>query len=240
MTYALVTGGSRGIGRAICCRLAESGYNILINYNKDKEAAEITKNLVEAKGVSAEEIRFNVSNRLESNSVISHWISDHPNDQISVLINNAGIRKDKLMMWMEDSEWDEVINIGLGGFYNVTKAILPSMIMNKWGRIINIVSLSGINGLPGQTNYSASKAAIIGATKALAKEVGRRRITVNAVAPGFIKTDMTDGINEKEYKSIIPLNRFGMPEEVAFLVDFLASENSSYITGEVIVISGGV
>ena len=240
MKYALVTGGSRGIGRAICCKLSKSGYNILINYTQNHEAAAETKKLIEARGASAEIIQFNVSNRSESQSSISNWIENHPDDQISVLVNNAGIRMDNLMIWMKDNEWDDVLDISLGGFYNVTKAILPSMVFEKWGRIINIVSLSGIKGLPGQTNYSASKAAIIGATKALAQEVGRRKITVNAVAPGFIKTDMTEEINEKEYKSIIPLKRFGTAEEVASLVDFLASENASYITGEVVTISGGL
>jgi 3-oxoacyl-[acyl-carrier protein] reductase len=240
MKYALVTGGSRGIGRAVCKKLAESSYGILINFNSNVQAASETKELVEKAGSSAELLKFDVSNREECQSMLTAWIKDHPDDEICVLVNNAGIRKDNLMIWMNDPEWDHVIGTSLGGFYNVTKAVLPSMISNKWGRIINIVSLSGIKGLPGQTNYSAAKAAVIGATKALSQEVGRRKITVNAVAPGFIKTDMTEEINEKEYKSMIPLKRFGEPEEVASLVNFLASENASYITGEVITISGGL
>jgi 3-oxoacyl-[acyl-carrier protein] reductase len=240
MKYALVTGGSRGIGRAICKKLAESSYGIIINYNENLEAASETKEIVEKAGSYAELLKFDVSNREECQKAISTWIDNHPEHEICVLVNNAGIRKDNLMIWMNDIEWDNVVDISLGGFYNVTKSILPSMISLKWGRIINIVSLSGIKGLPGQTNYSAAKAAVIGATKALSQEVGRRKITVNAVAPGFIKTDMTEAINEKEYKSMIPLKRFGEPEEVASLVDFLASENASYITGEVITISGGL
>ncbi len=240
MKYALVTGGSRGIGRAICKKLAESSFGIIINYNSNEQAAAETKEIVENAGSSAELLKFDVSNREESQTALENWIKNHPDDEICVLVNNAGIRKDNLMIWLKDPEWDSVIDTSLGGFYNVTKAVLPSMISNKWGRIINIVSVSGIKGLPGQTNYSAAKAAVIGATKALSQEVGRRKITVNAVAPGFIKTDMTEEINEKDYKSLIPLNRFGEPEEVASLVDFLASENASYITGEVITISGGL
>ncbi|MBW3545364.1 MAG: SDR family oxidoreductase, partial [Bacteroidetes bacterium] len=159
---------------------------------------------------------------------------------IEVLVNNSGIRKDNLMIWMQDEEWDEVMDISLGGFYNVTKQVLPELIKSKNGRIINMVSLSGLKGLPGQTNYSAAKAGIIGATKALAQELGRRGITVNAVAPGFIKTEMTEGIDEKEYKAHIPLRRFGTSEEVAELVGFLASTAAAYITGEVISINGGL
>ncbi|NJN25611.1 MAG: 3-oxoacyl-ACP reductase FabG [Cyclobacteriaceae bacterium] len=240
MKYALVTGGSRGIGRAVCCKLAAHGYGILINYTKNQEAAEETRKLVEETGAVAGLLCFDVANRETCQASITNWIEEHPNDQIAVLVNNAGVRMDNLMMWMKDSEWDEVLNISVGGFYNVTKAVLPGMISAKWGRIINMVSLSGIKGLPGQTNYSAAKAAVIGATKALAQEVGRRGITVNAVAPGFIKTDMTEGIDEKEFKSIIPVKRFGTPEEVAALVNFLASAESSYITGEVVTISGGL
>ncbi len=240
MRFALVTGGSRGIGRAACIQLAELGYNILINFHQNEAAAMETKQLVEAKGVFAEILKFDVSDRQECREIVNAWLQKHPNDLIAVLINNAGIRKDNLLIWMEDEDWDEVINISLGGFYNVTKVVLPAMISSKWGRIINIVSLSGIKGLAGQTNYSASKAAVIGATKALAKEVGRRKITVNAIAPGFIKTEMTENIDEKELKQNIPLRRFGEPEEVAALVGFLASEHSAYITGEVIEISGGL
>jgi 3-oxoacyl-[acyl-carrier protein] reductase len=240
MKYALVTGGSRGIGRAVSLKLADQGFNILINYLSNENAASETKHLVEQKGVKAELLKFDVSNREEVREVLTGWYVANTDHTIDVLVNNSGIRKDNLMIWMQDQEWDSVINISLGGFYNVTKQVLPEIIKGKSGRIINIVSLSGLKGLPGQTNYSAAKAAVIGATKALAQEVGRRNITVNAVAPGFIKTEMTEGIDEKEYKANIPLRRFGTAEEVAELVGFLASPAASYITGEVISINGGL
>lgn len=240
MKYALVTGGSRGIGRAICFKLAERGFNILVNYVSNEEAARETLKLIEEKGVTAELWKCDVSNREQVRSTLADWYQNHPSDTIDVLVNNSGIRKDNLMVWMQDEEWDSVINTSLGGFYNVTKAVIPEMIKGKEGRIINIVSLSGLKGLPGQTNYSAAKAAVIGATKALAQEVGRRGITVNAVAPGFIRTEMTEGIDEKQFKATIPLRRFGTAEEVANLVGFLASSESSYISGEVISINGGM
>ena len=240
MKYALVTGGSRGIGRAICIQLARQGYHILINYTSQEQAALETKTLVEQQDVSAELLRFNVADRKEVRNVLSTWQQAHQDHVIEVLVNNAGIKKDNLLIWMNDQEWDDVLDISLGGFYNVTRQIIPEMIKLKAGRIINVVSLSGLKGLPGQTNYAAAKAAVIGATKALAQEVARRNITVNAVAPGFIRTDMTDDIDEKEYKSLIPMRRFGTVEEVSQVVGFLASPASSYITGEVISINGGI
>lgn len=240
MKYALVTGGSRGIGKAVCLKLAEQGYNVLINYLSNDAAADETLKLVKLKGVEGENLKFDVANRNETREVLGAWFTNHPTDRIEVLVNNSGIRKDNLMIWMADQEWDDVVNTSLGGFYNVTKTVIAEMIKEKHGRIINIVSLSGLKGLPGQTNYSASKAAVIGATKALSQELGRRNITVNAVAPGFIKTEMTEGIDEGQYKSMIPLRRFGTVEEVAELVGFLASPGASYITGEVISINGGI
>ncbi|MBL6446534.1 3-oxoacyl-[acyl-carrier-protein] reductase [Fulvivirga sp. 29W222] len=240
MKYALVTGGSRGIGKAICIQLAKQGYNILINYASNKSAAEEVKAAVEQEGQAAELLPFNVANREETNQVLGEWKKTNVEKKIEVLVNNAGIKKDNLMMWMKDEEWDDVVDVSLGGFYNVTKSVLQDMVKAKNGRIINVVSLSGLKGLPGQTNYSAAKAAVIGATKALAQEVARRNITVNAVAPGFIKTEMTESIDEKEYKSIIPMRRFGTAEEVAKVVGFLASDASSYITGETISINGGL
>lgn len=240
MKYALVTGGSRGIGKAICIQLATQGYNILINYASNKQAAEEVKLSVEKLGQKAELLSFNVGDRKETAQTLEDWKLANPDKKIEVLVNNAGIKKDNLMIWMKDEEWDDVVNISLGGFYNVTKNVLPEMVKAKNGRIINVVSLSGLKGLPGQTNYSAAKAGVIGATKALAQEVARRNITVNAVAPGFIKTEMTENIDEKDYKAMIPMRRFGTAEEVAKVVGFLASDASSYITGETISINGGL
>ncbi|MAX80101.1 MAG: 3-oxoacyl-ACP reductase FabG [Crocinitomicaceae bacterium] len=240
MKYALVTGGSRGIGKAVCLELAEMGYNVLINYAGNHEAATATKEQVEALGQKAATLQFDVADRNAVRTALESWKENNPEATIEVLVNNAGIRKDNLMMWMKDEEWDQVLDISLGGFYNVTKEIVQDMIKAKKGKIVNIVSLSGLKGLPGQTNYSAAKAAVIGATKALAQEVARRNITVNAVAPGFIKTDMTGDLNEKEFLSHIPMRRFGEVEEVAKVVGFLSSPASSYITGEVISINGGI
>lgn len=240
MKYALVTGGSRGIGRAICEKLAEMNYHILVNYTSNEAAAQETAQLVEAKGSQATLLRFDVANKAMVEEVLGGWMAAHEDTPIEVLINNAGFRKDALFMWMEEELWQSVLDVNVAGFYNVTKPIFAKMLTHRYGRIINVVSLSGIKGMPGQTNYSAAKAAVIGATKALAQEVGRAKITVNAVAPGFIKTDMIQDIDEKKYRSIIPLRRFGQAEEVADLVAFLASEKAGYITGEVISINGGL
>lgn len=240
MKFALITGGSRGIGRAICIKMAEMGYNILINYKSNVTEANQTLSVIKEKGVEGEIIKFDVSDRLEVQSVLGGWMEANSDKTIEILVNNAGIREDALMMWMKDEQWDTVINTSLGGFFYVTRLVVNSMLMKKYGRIINIVSLSGLKGLPGQTNYSAAKAGVIGATKALAQEIGRKGITVNAVAPGFIKTDMTEGLNENELKALIPLKRFGLPEEVAHTVAFLASAGAAYITGEVISVNGGL
>ena len=240
MKFALVTGGSRGIGRAVCIKLAEMGYNVLINYKSNEEEANNTLALVKEKGVDGEIIQFDVSDKAAIISKLGDWMEANTDKVIEVLVNNAGIRDDGLMMWMKDEQWDSVIKTNLDGFFYVTRLVVNSMLMKKYGRIINIVSLSGLKGLPGQTNYSAAKAGVIGATKALAQEIGRKGITVNAVAPGFIKTDMTEGLNEAELKNMVPLKRFGTPEEVSHTVGFLATEGAAYITGEVISVNGGL
>ncbi len=240
MRVALVTGGSRGIGAAICKELAAMNMHVIVNYNSNDAAADETVAAIKAMHGSAEKLKFNVSKREEVRTALEAWKSDHPEEYIEAVVNNAGIRKDNLMVMMPDEDWDQVLDISLGGFYNVTKPLLQDMVLNKHGRIVNVASLSGLKGTAGQANYSAAKAALIGATKALAQEIGRKKITVNAVAPGFIATDMTEGIEEKAYKKIIPLGRFGTAEEVAKTVRFLVSDDSSYITGEVISINGGL
>jgi 3-oxoacyl-[acyl-carrier protein] reductase len=240
MEYALVTGGSRGIGKAICLRLADMGYNIIINYMSNDEEANKTQALIKEKGVDAILMKFDVSKLEEVDAHVEKWMNDNPEKTISVLVNNAGIRKDNLMVFISPEDWHRVMDITVDGFYNVTRNIVKSMVRKRKGRIVNIVSLSGLKGMPGQTNYSASKGAIIAATKALAQEVGKRGITVNAVAPGFIKTDMTQDINEEDYKNIVPMNRFGEPEEVAGVVAFLVGQDSTYVTGQVISVNGGL
>ena len=171
---------------------------------------------------------------------VEKWTAEHPDDYIDVLINNAGIRMDNLMIFMQNEQWHNVVDTTLNGFFYLTRRLLKDMLTHRHGRIINMASLSGIKGLPGQVNYSAAKAALIGATKALAQEVAPRKVTVNAVAPGFIASDMTKDLNEGELKKLVPMNRFGKPDEVAALVAFLASDDAAYITGEVVSINGGL
>ncbi len=238
--FALVTGGSRGIGRACCIKLAEMGYNVLVNYRGNKEAADETVNMVQTNGVSGEAIQFDVSNKEEIKTVLSAWQEVNKEAIIEVLVNNAGVRHDTLMMSMTDEQWDGVMDTSMNGMYHVTKQVLNQMLMNRYGRIINMVSVSGLKGQPGQVNYSAAKAGMIGATKALGQEIAKRNVTVNAIAPGFIKTDMTEELNEADLKKMIPMQRFGEAQEVADLVGFLASKNAGYITGQVISINGGL
>ena len=240
MKYALVTGGSRGIGRAICLKLAGMGFFVLINYNSNQEEAEKTLLMVREAGSDGEILKFDVSSQDEIEQVLGQWQSTHQDAYIQVLVNNAGIRKDALIMWMKNEEWHDVLNTNLHSFFYITRFLIKEMLIKKHGRIINVVSLSGLKGLPGQANYSAAKAGVIGATKALAQEIAKKNVTVNAVAPGFIKTDMTKDIDETQMKAMIPMGRFGKAEEVAAVVGFLASEESSYVTGAVINVNGGL
>jgi len=240
MKYALVTGGSRGIGRAVCLKLAAAGYNVLVNYKGNKVAADETVTMLLDQGVTAEAIAFDVANRENVQQVLGGWMEANKDKLIEVLVNNAGVRQDTLLMSMTDEQWDSVLDTSLDGMYTVTKLVLTPMLLNRYGRIINMVSLSGLKGMPGQVNYSAAKGGMIGATKALAQEIAKRNITVNAIAPGFIKTDMTEELNEKELAKMIPMQRFGTAEEVADLVGFLVSRNAAYITGQVISINGGL
>ena len=241
MKYALVTGGSRGIGSAICKKLAvDTDYHILINYQFNSEAAEQTKSEVMALGASADIIQFNVADFEEVKSALTKWQEANPEAIVEVIVNNAGITRDGLFMWMTPEDWSNVVNTSLNGFFNVTNFFIQKMLRNKYGRIVNMVSVSGVKGTAGQTNYSAAKGAVVAATKALAQEVAKRNITVNAVAPGFIKTDMTNQLDEKELIKMVPVNRFGEAEEVADLVSFLVSRKASYITGEIININGGI
>ena len=237
MKYALVTGGSRGIGKAIAVKLAQEGYQVIVNYTSNQAEAEKTLALMNGQG---ELLRFDVSDNQQVRQALTDWQQRHPEDYIEVVVNNAGIRRDNVMALMPEDDWHRVLDITLSGFYNVTQPLLPAMQMHKFGRIVNMASVSGLKGLPGQTNYSAAKGGIIAATKALAQEVARKGVTVNAVAPGFIKTDMTEGLDEAALKKTIPANRFGTPEEVADLVAFLVSPNAGYITGNVISINGGL
>ena len=234
--YALITGGSRGIGRAVCVRLAQEGYHVLINYASNETEAQKTLELCNGQG---ELMPFDVSDNTAVRAALNDWMARHDGEYISVVVNNAGIRRDNVLALMPEDDWHRVLDITLSGFYNVTQALLPAMQLRKFGRIVNMASVSGLKGLPGQTNYSAAKGGIIAATKALAQEVARRGVTVNAIAPGFIKTDMTEGLDEAALKKQIPMGRFGLPEEVADAVAFLASPQAGYITGNVISINGG-
>jgi 3-oxoacyl-[acyl-carrier protein] reductase len=240
MKCALVTGGSRGIGRAICIQLAKEGYYVLINFKNNEEEADKTLSLIKEQNGNGELLQFNVSDKEAIKATLNKWIDTNSEKHIEVLVNNAGIKDDALMSWMSDEQWDNIVKTNLNSFFYVTRIALTQMLAKKYGRIINVVSLSGLKGMAGQTNYAASKAGVIGATKSLAQEIARYNITVNAVAPGFIKTDMIEGLDEKELSKIIPAKRFGLPEEIAHAVSFFASEEASYITAQVLSINGGL
>lgn len=241
MNYALVTGGSRGIGRATAMKLAQSGWYVIVNCRSSIEQAEEVVELIRSQGGGAEVLPFDVSDAGQVTEALEGWMEQHKGEYISLLVNNAGITDDQPMVFMTEESWHKVLNTTMDGFYNVTHALLQKMMRKRHGRIISLSSISGLRGTPGQTNYSAAKAAIVGATKALAQEVASRGITVNAVAPGFIDTDMTVNLEHKdELIKMIPVGRFGKPEEVAAVIDFLASPEASYITGQVISVNGGL
>ena len=235
----LVTGSSRGIGKAVALRLAQSGYDIVLHCNKNISKAEEVKSEIISLGRNARILQFDISNRQECNEVLSCDIEK--NGIYYGIVLNAGIAKDNVFPAMEDEEWDSVLNTNLGGFYNVLKPLVMQMISERVkGRIITMSSISGLCGNRGQVNYSASKAGIIGATKALSLELAKRGITVNCIAPGVIETDMIREIPTEEVKKMIPMKRFGKPEEVASLVNYLMSDEAAYITGQVISVNGGL
>ncbi len=223
--------------------MAEQGYNILINYKSNETEAQKTLDLVREKKVAGEVLKFDVSNKADVDQILGAWIESHKEDVIEILVNDAGIRQDALMIWMTDEQWKNVLGSSLDGFYYVTRLVINGMLTKRYGRIVNIVSLSGQKGMPGQTNYSAAKAGVIGATKALAQEVARRNVTVNAVAPGFIETDMTAILGTDFMGELIqrtPVRRVGQPQDIANAYLFLASEKASFITGTCINVDGGL
>lgn len=241
--YALVTGASRGIGRAIAVELAKDGCSILLNYKSNHAAAQEAKRLIEEAGGEAELMPFDVSQPDAINAALDKWFDSHPDEYIDVLVNNAGIVDDEIMLMMEPEQWHRVIDVNLNGFFYCTRRVIEGMVENHHGRIINISSIAGQKGHPGQVNYAAAKAALIGATKELATELAPKTITVNAVAPGMIETEMAEQVAEympERMRDInhIPMRRLGKPEEVAYLVCFLCSDKANYISGQVIGING--
>lgn len=239
--YALVTGASRGIGRAIAIELAKEGCSILLNYKSNHEAAEEAKRLIEEAGGDAELMPFDVSQPDAINVALDKWFAAHPEDYIDVLVNNAGIVDDEIMLMMEPEQWHRVIDVNLNGFFYCTRRVIEGMVMNHHGRIVNISSIAAQFGFAGQAHYAATKAALIGATRSLSVELAQKHITVNAVAPGAIDTDI---LKQEDIRGVpdrtmtIPMRRLGKPEEVAYLVSFLCSNRADYISGQVIGING--
>ncbi|MBD1380013.1 3-oxoacyl-[acyl-carrier-protein] reductase [Metabacillus arenae] len=238
---ALVTGASRGIGRSIAIELAKQGANVVVNYaGNEAKASEVVEE-IKALGREAIAYKANVAIADEVQQMVKDTVGNF--GSLDVLVNNAGITRDNLLMRMKESEWDDVINTNLKGVFNCSKAVTRQMMKQRYGRIINIASIVGVSGNPGQANYVAAKAGVIGLTKTTAKELASRNITVNAVAPGFITTDMTGELNEETQNEMlkqIPLARFGQPEDIAHIVVFLASEKGSYMTGQTLHVDGGM
>ena len=235
---ALITGASRGIGRAVAVALAASGCHVIINYRQRQEDAEEALALIQQSGGKGELCAFDVASPSASEQAIDRILQAH--QRIDILINNAGVRQDGLMVFMKPEQWADVIATNLTSFYNLTRPVVKQMALNRWGRIVSIASTAGQTGVEGQVNYSAAKAGVIGASKSLAREVARRGVTVNVLAPGFIETDMTKELPREQMLAQIPAGRFGKPEEVAAAAAFLCTDSAAYITGAVLNINGGI